>query len=76
MEISYTGFSKKLCMKCEKCVNITQKQLVEGLEAAARRLFCVWIEETGKILHKSPGPPPLLMQDWIGEEGKNHSDIK
>lgn len=76
MEISYTGFSKKLCMKCEKCVNITQKQLVEGAEAAARGLFCVWIEETGKILHKSAGPPPLLMQNWTGEEGKNHSDIK
>ena len=57
-------------------MNITQKYRDRSSEAAAKGLFCVWIEETGKILHKSAGPPPLLMQNWTGEEGKKRSDIK
>ena len=43
-------------------MNITQKYRDRASEAAARGLFCVWIEETGIILHKSPGPSPLLMK--------------
>ena len=37
-------------------MNITQKYRDRSSEAAAKGLFCVWIEETGKILHKSTRP--------------------
>ena len=42
-------------MRCDKAVNITQKQRIEVSGEPEKGLFCVWFDDFLQILHKQTG---------------------